>query len=81
MKRDAGKGTDTVRIKKEEASKGLYWKYFVLKPRSKKIGDPYAHASRQAIVQYAMAIEKYDKQLAEQLIMWVNAEVQEEHLR
>ena len=48
----------------------LKMKYFVLKPRSKGPGDPYAHASRWAMKAYADAIELHDPELARELQEW-----------
>ena len=52
----------------------LKMKYFVLKPRSKGSGDPYAHASRWAMKAYAYSIKKHDPELARELIEWCKDE-------
>ena len=54
---------------------GLQLKYFVLKPKSKDITDPYAHASRMALKAYARSIKSTDPALARDLERWI---VQEE---
>lgn len=53
---------------------GLELKYFVLKPKSKMTGDPYAIASRQAIRTYADSIESENSELAFDLRRWANKE-------
>ena len=52
----------------------LEMKYFILKPKSKYKGDPYAHASRQAMDSYAASILRYDPELARSLFEWVDRE-------
>lgn len=47
----------------------LYMKYFVLKPKGT---DPYAKASREALVAYAESIKTHDPGLAEALWQWVD---------
>lgn len=54
---------------------GLEMKYFVLKPRSKEPDDDYAHASRQAIKEYARCIESVNPDLAMELLDWRAAEI------
>jgi len=49
-------------------------KYFVLKPRSKYPGDPYAHASRCALLSFAIHIDKTNPDLARELRIWVEEE-------
>ena len=56
----------------------LQMKYFVLKPRSKKVGDKYAMAARVAMRAYAEAIRATDPELAEALWAWTNEETQRE---
>ena len=56
----------------------LEMKYFVLKPRSKKIGDKYARAARIAMRAYAEAIRETDPELAEELWAWTNKEIERE---
>ena len=51
---------------------GLRLKYFVLNPESKRKGDPYAFASREALWKYAHVIENENPQLASEIRMWVN---------
>lgn len=53
----------------------LFMKYFVLKPRSNSIDDPYAHASRMAMLAYAKYIKKINADLANELIKWADREV------
>lgn len=48
--------------------------HFVLEPRSKKYGDAYAYASRQAMKAYAHIIEKTDLELANGLRDWCKRE-------
>lgn len=52
----------------------LEMKYFVLKPRSKYRGDPWAEASRAALIAFANAIRGEDRVLALELEDWVNGE-------
>lgn len=52
----------------------LKMKYFVLKPRSKSAGDPYAKASRMAMYVYSSWIQKYDPELAKELAEWSRKE-------
>lgn len=47
----------------------LEMKYFVLKPKGT---DPYAKASREALVAYAESIKTHDPNLAEELWEWVD---------
>lgn len=56
----------------------LEMKYFVLKPKSKKVGDKYAMAARVAMRAYAEAIRETDPELAEELWAWTNKETQRE---
>ena len=56
----------------------LEMKYFILKPRSKSPGDPYAAASRKAIRVYAEMIKKQDSELAIDLKEWANKETEKE---
>ena len=54
---------------------GLELKYFVLKPRSKFHKDPYAHASRMAMLTYAEHIRREaNERLAVNLEAWVKLE-------
>ena len=53
----------------------LELKYFILKPRSKTVDDISAHASRQAILAYADAIECADPDFASELRDWRAAEI------
>jgi hypothetical protein len=46
---------------------GLEKKYFVLKPRSKSYEDPYARASRKAMMAYADAIQDVNPVLAQDM--------------
>lgn len=52
----------------------LELKYFVLKPKSKFSDDPYALASRMAMIEYAKFILDKDPKLAKNLIDWVDRE-------
>ena len=54
---------------------GLKMKYFVLKPHSKTKDDPYANASRQAMLTYADEIREENHDLFLDLIQWVQKEV------
>jgi hypothetical protein len=54
--------------------KGLEMKYFVLKPRSRSAGDPYARASRIAMLSYAASIRKENPDLSHQLEAWATDE-------
>lgn len=47
---------------------------FVLEPRSKDKGDPYAKASRMAMYVYANWISKFDPELAKELTKWARRE-------
>ena len=47
----------------------LEMKYFVLKPKG---ADPYAKASREALIAYAESIKTHDLALAEDLWRWVD---------
>ena len=51
---------------------GLEMKYFVLNPKSKVAGDPYAKASRKAMRAYAMMIKGENPRLADDLIKWAH---------
>ena len=57
----------------------LEMKYFVLNPRSKKIDDEFAEASRKAMRAYARHIYKQDQELAESLEKWANTEADKAH--
>lgn len=59
---------------------GLEMKYFVLKPRSKTVGDPYAKASRAAMHAYAKAIREENQRLAENLEDWAYKEGERESI-
>ena len=48
----------------------LEMKYFVLKPRSKFKGDPYAAASRKAMRAYARGIYSTDEEMSCELLSW-----------
>jgi hypothetical protein len=52
----------------------LEMKYFVLKPRSKFYGDPYAAASREAMRAYATMIQYEDIELSASLKEWADME-------
>jgi hypothetical protein len=52
----------------------LEMKYFVLKPKSKFLGDPYAKASRKAMRIYADMINHEDQELAKSLRKWADEE-------
>jgi hypothetical protein len=54
-----------------KAEKGLAMKYFVLKPRG---SDPYAEASRAAMLSYSGSIRGFDPELAGDLYSWADAE-------
>ena len=56
---------------------GLEMKYFVLKPKAKGPEDPYALASRMAMLEYARVIESHNPSLAWDLRQWVEAEIEE----
>lgn len=56
----------------------LEMKYFVLKPRSKKVGDKYALAARIAMRAYSEVIREADPKLAEELWVWANKETDRE---
>ena len=53
----------------------LELKYFVLKPRSTTTDDRYAHASREALLAYAHAIECVEPDFAQELKDWRSAEM------
>jgi len=48
----------------------LEMKYFILKPRAKRKDDPFAIASRQAMIAYADSIKEHDPALALELNQW-----------
>lgn len=50
----------------------LEMKYFVLKPEGT---DPYANASREALVAYAESIKNHDPALAKDIWEWVDQEL------
>jgi len=52
----------------------LKMKYFVLKPKSKFQGDPWAKASRDAMAAFSFSIRGTDPELAEELLQWLMAE-------
>lgn len=52
----------------------LLMKYFVLKPRSKRVNDPFAHAARRAMWAYASCIQHEDPELAHALSDWAQTE-------
>jgi hypothetical protein len=52
----------------------LELKYFILKPKSKISRDPYAKASRAAMLVYADLVDIYDSKLAIDLRDWVRKE-------
>uniref|UniRef100_A0A6M3L9L0 Uncharacterized protein n=1 Tax=viral metagenome TaxID=1070528 RepID=A0A6M3L9L0_9ZZZZ len=56
----------------------LDMKYFVLKPRSKGVGDRFAAASRKAMRAYANHIRRVDEQMANELIAWAQKESDKE---
>ena len=53
-------------------NKGLFMKYFVLKPGSNSRHDPYARASREAMRAYARTIDDHDPELAKSLSEWAS---------
>jgi len=53
---------------KNQNNVGLTMKYFVLKPYGT---DPYAIASRKAIMEYSRSINKTNKKLSDDLCRWV----------
>ena len=53
---------------------GLEMKYFVLNPRGKHRNDPWAIASREAMITFARFIEKEDPDLCNALLFWVERE-------
>ena len=55
-----------------KSSKGLEMRYFVLKPKG---DNPYANASRKAMLRYADEIGIENPKLATDLREWVLAEV------
>lgn len=52
----------------------LEMKYFILKPRAKRKNDPFAIASRQAMMAYADSIKEHDPILALELNQWATKE-------
>ena len=52
----------------------LELKYFVLKPRSKFHGDPWARAAREAMLVFAREIVEVDRDLSHELLAWVERE-------
>ena len=52
----------------------LEMEYFVLKPRSKVVDDPYAKASRLAMEAYAKEIRDINPELSFELSNWANKE-------
>jgi len=54
---------------KSEKNTGLIMKYFILKPEG---SDEYARASRLAMITYAESIESNNKQLANDLLGWID---------
>jgi hypothetical protein len=50
---------------------GLKMKYFVCRPRSKDPNDVYADASREALRAYARVIGLHDRELSDDLRIWV----------
>ena len=54
--------------------KGLQMKYFVLNPKSKSIDDPYAEASRLAMLAYSDRIRRDNLMLADDLRKWIEQE-------
>lgn len=50
-------------------------KYFVLKPKSKHHNDPYANASRLAMIAYADAIKLHNLKMHDELLVWVAQEL------
>ena len=57
---------------------GLEMKYFVLNPKSKVAGDPYAAASRKGMRFYSNMIRKENPELADGLDVWVDKETKAE---
>ena len=49
-------------------TEGLFMKYFVLSPLK---NTPYGKASRDALLEYAMSIQKHDRQLSHELNDWL----------
>lgn len=56
---------------------GLEMKYFVLKPRG---NDPYAKASREAMLTYHRLINKENPELSKELRAWATRELPDEEL-
>ena len=54
---------------------GLQMKYFILKPGSKFRGDPYARASRRAMLAFSEEIQGANPELSGDLMEWVRREV------
>ena len=54
----------------------LRMKYFVINPKSKHRGDIYAEASRMAMLEYARVIAWKNEELADDLTMWVDRELE-----
>lgn len=54
---------------------GLELKYFILKPKAKHKDDVYAKASRYAMREYASIIRVANPDLAEDLEVWANKEM------
>ena len=52
----------------------LKMKYFVLKPRSKTLEDPWARAARAAMRAFADSIERADQSCANDLRAWARHE-------
>lgn len=51
---------------------GLEMKYFVLKPKG---DNPYARASRSALLAYASEINNTNPEMARELVDWVDNEI------
>ena len=56
----------------------LKMKYFMLKPKSKSAGDPFAAASRKAMRVYATMIRQVDVELSIALQEWANRETEQD---
>jgi hypothetical protein len=70
--------TGNISNQRRRKSMGLEMKYFVLKPRSKSVGDKWAKASREAIRTFAREIADIDPDLADSLCRWADEEMTRE---
>lgn len=53
---------------------GLMLRCFILEPKSRFYGDPYAYASRQVLRAYAQGVVKRNPKLAVDLKEWADKE-------